>query len=291
MCAEVRDGPRLSDGPDEFRARRERDVARCSPRSPTSRRRSVSCAARWPTAPARCARSRSGSPRRRAARPSSPSATTSWPARCARRATRSSRSRRRSTGSAQPPCGYGVFLDQPRGRHGRRLHRRPQAAGGGVARRRGRGAAAGQEVMLNEALNVVEALGFERAGEVVMLKEMLEPSTAHARAGHLARRRGAGRLPRRLPARPAAARRRLAAARAALGVRLRADPEERGRGARPRGGPRHRLHRHRRPGARRSSRSATPSSCRSCTPTCSASTSCARRRASCSTARPAAARR
>ena len=40
----------------------------------------------------------------------------------------------------------------------------------------------------------------------------------------------------------AAARRRLAAARAALRLRLRADPEVRGRGARPRGGPRHRLH-------------------------------------------------
>ena len=41
----------------------------------------------------------------------------------------------------------------------------------------------------------------------------------------------------------------------------------------------------------RSSRSATRSSCRSCTRTCSSSTSCGRRRASCSTARPAAARR
>ena len=33
----------------------------------------------------------------------------------------------------------------------------------------------GQEVMLNEAMNVVEARGFERAGDVVMLKELLEP--------------------------------------------------------------------------------------------------------------------
>ena len=38
-------------------------------------------------------------------------------------------------------------------------------------------------------------------------------------------------------------------------------------------------------------RSATPSSCPTCTRTCSASTSCARPRASCCTARPAAARR
>ncbi|WP_138732128.1 proteasome ATPase [Modestobacter excelsi] len=33
----------------------------------------------------------------------------------------------------------------------------------------------GQEVMLNEAMNVVAARGFERAGDVVMLKELLEP--------------------------------------------------------------------------------------------------------------------
>ena len=32
----------------------------------------------------------------------------------------------------------------------------------------------GQEVLLNDALNIVDALGFERAGEVVMLKEILE---------------------------------------------------------------------------------------------------------------------
>ena len=29
--------------------------------------------------------------------------------------------------------------------------------------------------MLNEAMNVVEARGFERSGDVVMLKELLEP--------------------------------------------------------------------------------------------------------------------
>ncbi len=36
----------------------------------------------------------------------------------------------------------------------------------------------GQEVMLNEALNVVEACGFEMAGEVVSLKELLEGDRA-----------------------------------------------------------------------------------------------------------------
>jgi hypothetical protein len=36
----------------------------------------------------------------------------------------------------------------------------------------------GQEVMLNEALNVVAALGFEEQGDVVMLKEVLEGGRA-----------------------------------------------------------------------------------------------------------------
>ena len=68
-------------------------------------------------------------------------------------------------------------------------------------------------------------------------------------------------------------------------------PEVRGRGARPRRGPRHRLRRRSAASPTRSSRSATPSSCPTCTPTCSTSTSSSRPRASCSTARPAAARR
>ena len=147
----------------------------------------------------------------------------------------------------QPPSGYGVFL----ARHedgtvdvftgGRKLR---VAVSPTVEVEELR---PGQEVMLNEAMNVVEALGFERAGEVVMLKELLEPvDGVTAGAGHRARRRGARRPPRRLADRPAAAGGRLAAAGAAVGLRLRADPEERGRGARPRGGPRHRLRRHRR---------------------------------------------
>src|SRR4029079_10522026 len=39
----------------------------------------------------------------------------------------------------------------------------------------------GQEVLLNDALNIVDALGFERAGEVVMLKELLENPSGGAR--------------------------------------------------------------------------------------------------------------
>src|SRR5690348_14285309 len=75
----------------------------------------------------------------------------------------------------QPPSGYGVFLD----RHedgtvdiftgGRKL-RVSVSPNVEVTELRH-----GQEVMLNEAMNVVEARGFERSGDVVMLKELLEP--------------------------------------------------------------------------------------------------------------------
>ncbi len=75
---------------------------------------------------------------------------------------------------AQPPSGFGVFL----GRNddstvdvftgGRKLRVSLSPSVDADALRRG------QEVMLNEALNVVLALAFERAGDVVMLKEILE---------------------------------------------------------------------------------------------------------------------
>jgi proteasome-associated ATPase len=75
---------------------------------------------------------------------------------------------------AQPPSGYGVFL----ARHddgtvdvftgGRKLRVAVSPALETEELRRG------QEVLLNDALNIVDALGFERVGEVVMLKEILE---------------------------------------------------------------------------------------------------------------------
>ncbi len=75
---------------------------------------------------------------------------------------------------AQPPCGFGVFL----ARHeddtidiftgGRKLRVAVSPAVELDELKRG------QEVMLNEALNVVLALAYERQGEVVMLKELLE---------------------------------------------------------------------------------------------------------------------
>ncbi|GII78156.1 proteasome-associated ATPase [Sphaerisporangium rufum] len=75
---------------------------------------------------------------------------------------------------AQPPSGFGVFLEAREDgtvevfTGGRKLRVNVSPAVDLDALRRG------QEVMLNEALNVVEALGYESVGEIVMLKELLE---------------------------------------------------------------------------------------------------------------------
>ncbi|MDQ1634039.1 MAG: proteasome-associated ATPase, partial [Frankiaceae bacterium] len=76
---------------------------------------------------------------------------------------------------AQPPSGYGIFLKAfpdenaadifTQGRK-MRVVVSPSVELADLRR--------GQEVMLNEALNVVRALAFERSGEVVTLKEILE---------------------------------------------------------------------------------------------------------------------
>ncbi|HUR51467.1 MAG TPA: proteasome ATPase [Mycobacteriales bacterium] len=74
---------------------------------------------------------------------------------------------------AQPPSGYGVYLSTHEDgtvdvfTGGRKLRVTVSPAVEVEELRRG------QEVMLNEALNVVAALAFERQGEVVMLKERL----------------------------------------------------------------------------------------------------------------------
>jgi proteasome-associated ATPase len=75
---------------------------------------------------------------------------------------------------AQPPSGFGVFLEAREDgtvevfTGGRKLRVNVSPAVDVDSLKRG------QEVMLNEALNVVEALGFETVGEIVMLKELLE---------------------------------------------------------------------------------------------------------------------
>ena len=85
---------------------------------------------------------------------------------------------------AQPPSGYGVFLtayddgtvDVFTG--GRKLRVAVSPSVEVEALRRG------QEVMLNEALNVVLAREFERAGDVVMLKEVLAGGDRALVIGH-----------------------------------------------------------------------------------------------------------
>ncbi len=85
---------------------------------------------------------------------------------------------------AQPPSGYGLFLrsyedesvDVFTGGRKLRVSVSPNVDVADLQR--------GQEVMLNEALNVVAAKGFERAGDVVTLKEILEGGDRALVVGH-----------------------------------------------------------------------------------------------------------
>jgi proteasome-associated ATPase len=85
---------------------------------------------------------------------------------------------------AQPPSGYGVFIrTYPDGTvdvftQGRKL-RVTVSPNVDVSR-----LTPGQEVMLNEALNVVETREFERHGEIVLLKEVLESGDRALVIGH-----------------------------------------------------------------------------------------------------------
>jgi proteasome-associated ATPase len=85
---------------------------------------------------------------------------------------------------AQPPSGYGVFLqtfddgtvDVFTGGRKLRVAVSPSVDVEGLR--------VGQEVMLNEALNVVLVREFERAGDVVMLKEVLDGGDRALVIGH-----------------------------------------------------------------------------------------------------------
>src|SRR4029453_1140731 len=85
---------------------------------------------------------------------------------------------------AQPPSGYGVFLqtyddgtvDVFTGGRKLRVAVSPSVDVAGLR--------VGQEVMLNEALNVVLAREFERGGDVVMLKEVLDGGDRALVIGH-----------------------------------------------------------------------------------------------------------
>jgi proteasome-associated ATPase len=85
---------------------------------------------------------------------------------------------------AQPPAGFGVFLqanedgtaDIFTGGRKLRVNVSPSVELDGLRR--------GQEVMLNEALNVVEAMEFESVGDIVTLKEILEDGERALVLGH-----------------------------------------------------------------------------------------------------------
>ncbi len=85
---------------------------------------------------------------------------------------------------AQPPSGYGIFLDKVdehsvdifTGGRKLRVAVSPEVGIDNLQH--------GQEVMLNEAMNIVEARGFERVGDVVMLKEILEGGDRALVIGH-----------------------------------------------------------------------------------------------------------
>ena len=85
---------------------------------------------------------------------------------------------------AQPPSGYGVFLgkvddhtvDIFTGGRKLRVAVSPEVGIDTLMH--------GQEVMLNEAMNIVEARSYERSGEVVMLKEILEGGDRALVIGH-----------------------------------------------------------------------------------------------------------
>ncbi|GAA1116376.1 MULTISPECIES: proteasome ATPase [Streptomyces violaceusniger group] len=85
---------------------------------------------------------------------------------------------------AQPPAGFGAFLqanedgtaDIFTGGRKLRVNVSPSVELEDLRR--------GQEVMLNEALNVVEAMEFERAGDIVTLKEVLEDGERALVIGH-----------------------------------------------------------------------------------------------------------
>ncbi|MFW6204181.1 MAG: proteasome ATPase [Actinomycetota bacterium] len=85
---------------------------------------------------------------------------------------------------AQPPAGFGVFLtshddgtvDVFTGGRKLRVAVSPEVEVESLQ--------IGQEVMLNEALNVVRAMEFERVGEVVMLKELMDDGERALVIGH-----------------------------------------------------------------------------------------------------------
>ena len=145
---------------------------------------------------------------------------------------------------AQPPSGFGIFLavcedntaDVFTGGRKMRVNVSPNIDLDELR--------PGQEVVLNEALNVVIAQGYETVGEIVMLKELLADGERALVISHADEERvvrlAAPLLDQVLRSGDSLL------LEPQVRLRLRAHSEGRGRGAHPRRGPRHRLHRHRR---------------------------------------------
>jgi len=85
---------------------------------------------------------------------------------------------------AQPPSGFGIFIESNEdgtvdvftGGRKLRVTVSPNVEAAELRR--------GQEVMLNEALNVVQAMSYERVGDIVMLKEVLTDGERALVIGH-----------------------------------------------------------------------------------------------------------
>ena len=190
---------------------------------------------------------------------------------------------------AQPPSGFGIFLEACDDEHRRRVHRRPEDAGQREPRRRA-GARSGPARRSCSTRRSTSSS--PRATRPSARSSCSRSSwrTASARWSSRTPTRSAwSGSPTRCAPRPCAAATRCCSSRAPATCTS-GSPRPRSRSSswrKSRTSPT--------PTSAawppRSSRSGTRSSCPTCTPTCSASTSCGRRRACCSTARPAAARR
>ncbi|WP_249522269.1 proteasome ATPase [Modestobacter marinus] len=168
-------GPGTGTGPDEFRARRERDVASLV-KQISYLEEEISLLRRKVTDSPRQVRAleeRLAEAEGRAAFLSERNDKLAGTLRDAREQLVTLKEEVERLG--QPPSGYGVFLERFEDgtidvfTSGRKLRVSVSPAVEVTELQHG------QEVMLNEAMNVVAARGFERAGDVVMLKELLEP--------------------------------------------------------------------------------------------------------------------
>ncbi|MCZ2811835.1 MULTISPECIES: proteasome ATPase [unclassified Modestobacter] len=168
-------GPGTGTGPDEFRARRERDVASLV-KQISYLEEEISLLRRKVTDSPRQVRAleeRLAEAEGRAAFLSERNDKLAGTLRDAREQLVTLKEEVERLG--QPPSGYGVFLELFEDgtvdvfTSGRKLRVSVSPAVEVAELQHG------QEVMLNEAMNVVAARGFERAGDVVMLKELLEP--------------------------------------------------------------------------------------------------------------------